>query len=87
MHRCSDLEYLAISAHNTPEIFVSLSDLPKIKGLRAMCKFSLGTQDVRKGLILGMDVHYHMHPHVNMSLTFSYQLYDVWVQHGIQNIS
>ena len=58
-------------AYCTYKKFVSLSVLPKIKGLGAICKISLGTQDVVKWAILGMNVHYHTHYHVNISPTIS----------------
>ena len=35
-------------AHRAPDWFVSLSNLPKIKDLGALCKVSLCTQNVRK---------------------------------------
>ena len=35
-------------AHRAPDIFVSLNNPLKLKGLGALCKISLSTQDVRK---------------------------------------
>ena len=65
-------------AHRAPDWFVSLSNLPKIKGLGALCKISLSTQDVRKWLILGMNVHYHLHHLVNSSPMFSISILCCW---------
>ena len=65
-------------ALRVPDWFVSLNNLPKIKGLGALCKNSLSTQDVRKGLILGMIVHYTMHHLFNISPRFSISILSFW---------
>ena len=65
-------------AHRAPDWFVSLSNPPKINGLGALCKISLSTQNVRKWWILGMNVHYFMHPLVNISSMFLISILWCW---------
>ena len=56
--------------HSTLEKLVILVDPSKINDLGAMNKISLSTQGFQKGAILGMNVHFHMHPSVNFSPIF-----------------
>ena len=65
-------------ALRAPDWFVSLSNLPKIKGLGALCKISLSIQDVRKWLILGMNAHYFMYPLFKISSMFSITILWCW---------
>ena len=65
-------------AHRVPDRFVSLNNPLKLKGLGALCKISLSTQDVRKWQILGMNVHYFMHPLVKISSMFSISILWCW---------
>ena len=57
--------------HSALEKLVSLNDQPNINGLGAMYKISLSTQAFRKRLTLGMIVHFHIHPSVNIYPIFS----------------